>query len=167
MKHFFLLLLIAFGATSVSFAQLTKTYTNDRFGFSIKYPAQMVADPPPQNGDGQSWRSADGQAEFATWGSPIIKLDTVLDEQIFMATQDRQVTLRRLKNGPKDPVKFFVVSGYQADGRIFYRKTILVKADPKKADSYDHIKSFEIVYPQNQRNPYDKIVTEIGRAFVK
>ncbi|MBL7978821.1 MAG: hypothetical protein JNN12_10815 [Bacteroidetes Order II. Incertae sedis bacterium] len=160
-RRIFLLLVFSVFGASVSMAQQTKLYANARFNYSIKYPAAMIADPPPTNGDGQSYRSADGLAEYTTWGSVVIRTDTVLQEQLFMASEGRRVTLKRVKP------TFIVVSGYQDDGRIFYRKTILVKANTVPGMTYDYIKSFEIVYPANQRTPYDKIVTEIAHAFVK
>ena len=161
MKKLLAFAFLALLTASVSFAQLTKSYYNERFAYSIKYPASFIADPPPTNGDGESWRSADGQAEYTTWGAPVINPKTVMQEQIYLATEGRQVTLKRVQPAS------FVVSGFQADGRIFYRKTIYVKAGAVKGITYDYIKSFEFVYPVVQRNPYDKTVTEIAHAFLK
>lgn len=46
------------------------TYTNDRFGTSAHYPTShfQPVDTSPENGDGRSFTSADGQAELLIWG---------------------------------------------------------------------------------------------------
>jgi len=46
------------------------TYLNPRFGAAADYPADLftVKDAPPENGDGQTFHTADGRAELAIYG---------------------------------------------------------------------------------------------------
>ncbi|MGA8499894.1 MAG: hypothetical protein WB764_30745 [Xanthobacteraceae bacterium] len=44
------------------------TYSNDRYGTTIDYPASFKPMPPPDNDDGRRFKSADG-AEFAVFAS--------------------------------------------------------------------------------------------------
>src|SRR5262249_28179315 len=64
------LLLAAVGsvAATPSAAEAWRTYHNPRFGTTIEYPERFRPRPPPANGDGLSFSSADG-ATFSVWGS--------------------------------------------------------------------------------------------------
>ena len=47
------------------------TYSNPRFGATAEYPADLftVQEPPPENGDGQTFHTADGRAELTIYGT--------------------------------------------------------------------------------------------------
>src|SRR5262245_19108145 len=57
------------------------TYGNARFGVFADYPSSLftVEDAPPESGDGQRFRTADGRAELAIYGSYIIGNETPED----------------------------------------------------------------------------------------
>jgi hypothetical protein len=46
-----------------------ETYSNPRFGATAEYPADLftVQEPPPENGDGQTFHTADGRAELTIY----------------------------------------------------------------------------------------------------
>ena len=53
-----------------------KNYGNPRFGFFIDVPAAFtVADPEPENGDGQSFHTEDGTAMLSASGGWIVEAD--------------------------------------------------------------------------------------------
>jgi hypothetical protein len=58
-------------AADATIASGWTTYTNGRFGTSARYPTShfQQAGEPPENGDGRSFVSTDGQAELLVWGS--------------------------------------------------------------------------------------------------
>jgi hypothetical protein len=127
------------------------TYANSRFGYTIKYPANVLI---PQgestNSDGQKFISSDGSASLLVWGS-----HNALDESLQSRYNDTRkefggsITYQVLKN------HWFVISGYKEDN-IFYQKTIF---------SNDIFKTFIITYKRTHRRLFDPIVPEIGGSF--
>src|SRR5262249_51620024 len=61
--------LLAFSGTAPA-KEHWATCLNPRFGATADYPADLftVKDAPPENGDGQSFHTADGRAELAIYG---------------------------------------------------------------------------------------------------
>lgn len=96
-----------------------RTYVNERFGFSIAYPANYLIPqrPLPTNGDGCRFLSRDGRAEMIVYGH-YNALDQTLDE-IAQGEQKpgRTITYRVIKG------KWFVLSGYEGK-KVFYQKTV-------------------------------------------
>ena len=68
-----LALIVGFCAWSTAAAaqEHWATYTNPRFGTTTDYPSDLftVQDPPAENGDGQTFRTADGRAELSIYGT--------------------------------------------------------------------------------------------------
>ena len=66
--RFFAGVLLLLGAATAAQAD-SLTYVNDRFGTTLTFPLDIFdgIDPPPANGDGRRFRSADG-AELAAYG---------------------------------------------------------------------------------------------------
>ena len=47
-----------------------RSYVNSRFGVLVEYPAWFTKrDPPPENGDGQVFRTASGDSSLRVYGS--------------------------------------------------------------------------------------------------
>ncbi|APT33070.1 hypothetical protein MCBMB27_03779 [Methylobacterium phyllosphaerae] len=92
---------------------------NARFGFSIDVPADLVAEPPPDNGDGQAFHSADGHLHLTVSG-----LNDGLDQDLdAVVAADRKTCLRQPPEyGARKP-GWIVFSCTTADG-ILYRKTL-------------------------------------------
>ena len=44
-------------------------YGNERFGYDLETPDFLVPGPEPENADGRTFRSSDGKAGLAVWGS--------------------------------------------------------------------------------------------------
>ena len=45
-----------------------RTYANARFGYTIDYPAELIAQPESDNSDGRAFRSPDGKVEALLLG---------------------------------------------------------------------------------------------------
>lgn len=131
-----------------------KTYSNDRFYFSIEYPsALLLVQPPPANEDGRTFRSKDGKAVARVWGEFNV-LDRTLEDEYDEAVADLEggVTYKSLsENG-------FVVSGIR-NGTIYYRRTLIRRSDTEV------FYSFTIEYPKSQKSRFDSIVTRMSRSF--
>ncbi len=128
------------------------TYVNQRFGFAIDYPQNLLT---PQgeatNGDGQRFVSRDGQAELLAYGA-YNALEQSLDA-LLKSDAGRNGRRTTYKTGHAD---WFVISGYEPDGRIFYQKTML---------RGDTLYSFELTYPQLQKDQYNPLTGRIGKSF--
>ena len=82
------------------------TYVNDRFGFSLAYPADVfVMQPPPENDDGRTLVAADG-AKILVFGGYNVANDTLASKRASLSgpdyaridiQRDRQELVRRLR----------------------------------------------------------------------
>ena len=130
------------------------TYVNDRFGTTIDYPAsQFTPMAPPANGDGRTFRSSDGQAQFFVFGQ-YNALGLGFAELI---AYDKAhggydaVTYQRKGTG------WYVLSGYK--GRdIFYRKVLVQEGG-------ELLSVFEITYPGSQKTAFDPIVSRMAASM--
>lgn len=93
---------------------------NARFGFSVDVPADLVAEPPPDNGDGQAFHSADGHLQLTVSG-----LNAARDQDLdAVVAADRQTCLRQPPEYAARKPGWIVFSCTTAAG-ILYRKTLL------------------------------------------
>jgi hypothetical protein len=101
-------------------------YTNARFGFAVDYPTFIKLEPPPENGDGQTFSYFD-KISIKTWAIHNVGNDTV-DSLAKNAAKDQVDP----KDDPKKAITYqakskdgFVVSGTRGS-KIFYLKEKLV-----------------------------------------
>lgn len=142
------------GTASQTPASGWQTYANARFGTMIEYPADVfLPQPPPDNGDGRTFVSADGSATFFVFGQH--NYDDL--DAAAMMERDRelggydQVTYRQTGKG------WYVLSGYVGED-IFYRK-VLIDRD----SGLVHV--FGISYPAAARETFNSIVTRMSKSF--
>ena len=101
-------------------------YTNPRFGFAVDYPTFIKLEPPPENGDGQTFTYFD-KISMKTWGIHNVGNDTI--DMLAKSAAKDQVDP---KDDPKKAITYqakskdgFVVSGTRGS-KIFYLKEKLV-----------------------------------------
>ena len=127
-------------------------YENERFGFSVLYPADILlpADRLP-DGLGRFFLADDGSVALSAYGAPKAAgaLEGAYEQEL--SAEDQTVTYRA--SGPG----WFVVSGFK-NGVVFYQKTL---------ETEDALVSFRISYHPSWKPLMDEITTEISRAFVK
>ena len=134
-------------------------YTNDRFGASAEVPATgFVIEPPPTNGDGRGWKSADGKGEISVYGSFTGDAETFDDyrQQLLGFAADDGVAVT-YQAGKAD--RWFAYSG-TVDGDIVYLKAI--RAEPCSHLVANHI---YFRYPAAQKTRYDPIVAHGARSL--
>jgi hypothetical protein len=146
-----LLIITAF----ISAQEKFDTYTNERFFFSIDYPADLLKTlPPPDNDDGRTFRSADKQVEMQVWGEYNAESKTL---------QERYE--RDLKGFTEKPTymvskrDWYVLSGLK-EGRIFYEKVLV-----RRRGDTDIFFTFTIEYPTSQKTKFDPIVKRMADSF--
>lgn len=130
-------------------------YTNPRFYYRVKYPANILTpQPPPANGDGREFQSTDGQITMRVYGSHNALSESLNERYQQVLQQDssasnREVTYRSINDN------FFVVSGYRGN-MVFYRKTIF---------DNNMFKTLELSYHRSFQPEFDSVVAEIASSF--
>ena len=129
------------------------TYSNPRFGTTADYPADLftVQDPPPENGDGQGFRTADGRAQLSIFGGYNVEHDT---PQSYVARNDEfeSASFKRVTSD------FYAVSGTR-DAAIYYDRCNF----PPGND--DILNCIHITYPAAEKSAWDGIVTRISQSL--
>jgi len=143
---------------SVALANGWTTYVNPRFGTRAEVPLNgFSADRPPENGDGQSWTSADGKGRISVYGSFIVVAETFRGYREFTLNTARAdgVTIT-YSAGTGD---WFAYSGTRGSV-IVYMKALLSKDCTAPIAHHIYLR-----YPATQRKRYDAIVTRIANSL--
>jgi hypothetical protein len=150
---------IAILASVFSYAGVAKerwaTYTNPRFGTTADYPAGLftVLDPPPENGDGQGFRTPDGRAHLSIYGAWNVEGDT---PQTYVANYvdlaGASVTYKQVTD------RFYVISGTR-EGKIFYDRCNF-SVGPQGI-----IDCLTISYPEQEKSEWSPIVSRLSRSL--
>lgn len=144
----------------LSFQVDFKRYCNERFKYCIDYPANFIGRQESANGDGQTFVSFDKKATITTYGFLVQENSNFkdnLDIRYNNILKNKNVTY---KVKTKD---FFIVSGFENDGKIFYQKS-------KKSKDYytpenEIVKTVEIVYPRSQTKIYNDYCKKISKSL--
>lgn len=130
------------------------TYSNDRFGTHLTFPAELFDTrlTPPDNGDGMSWTSGEG-ASLSVYGaynaleqSPA---DLLADISATRAA-DGQVTYARTRDN------WVVVTGTSGDD-VFYERHVF--------GARDAIHSMVLAYPRKLADKYNPLVGPIANSL--
>jgi hypothetical protein len=130
-------------------------YRNERFGFTLSYPANVfIPQPPPANGDGQTFLTGDGRAKVVVYA-------TANDEGY--STENYRKTI--LKDfGGYDQMDYspqgkswFVLSGFRGD-TIYYQKVMFSCANRL-------ITALSVTFPRNEKRIYEGIIERMEDHF--
>lgn len=132
-------------------SELWKVYINKRFGFRIEYPASLEAERPPENGDGQAFRSTDRKVRLVASGGLLVAFTFEELWQHDLERYGNSVTYRRKGEN------WYVISGVSSDGVEFYRRL---------AVQGHNFADFELTYPHSEHAKYDRWVERISRTYV-
>lgn len=128
------------------------TYTNERFGTSATFPADIFTEQqvPPENGDGLTWHSADGAslAIFASYN--------VLDETPKSRQAEAKAVGAREVTYSKTGKNWLVLSGFEGEF-VFYERYLF-------ADS-GIVHAIVLKYPQSLMVKYDLVAGKIGSSL--
>jgi hypothetical protein len=132
------------------------TYVNDRFGFSVSYPADVFAmQPPPENNDGRTLISADS-AKILVFAGYNVDKQTLQSKRASLTGGDYpRITYNATGRD------WFVVSGHRTIGgvdSIFYEKYIV-------STGSDTIDSLIVTYPAALKARYDPSVDRVAASF--
>lgn len=126
-----------------------KRYRNERFDYSVLYPAGLVSPQGETGSQGESFRSEASDIQLQVYGVNQ-RANQTLRQRYEDAQIGRIVTYRTLEDDD-----FFVVSGSEA-GQVFYRKTFLEN---------NIFKVLELRYDQTLAHDFARIANVIGDSF--
>ncbi|ANE50573.1 hypothetical protein [Flavisolibacter tropicus] len=156
MKSFlfpFLLLLCSFQDPGYS------SYCNNRFSFCIEYPTGFNKQQKPDNDDGMIFLSADKKTEVRAFGSLATEPFNELSQELEMAIDNKNVTYKTVK---KD---WFIISGTDKNGNIFYRKTVKKKINYMGTGETEVFQTLMITYPTSQKDVYSSFCSTIAKSL--
>lgn len=141
------------GGATTSPAVTYRTYVNPRFGFRLAVPADYVEQPPPEDGDGQEFRSPDHRVSVTAFGANNLgdTPKTVLAECRRGAAATKGRTTYTANEGHA-----VTCSGYTRDGAIFYQHTLVYSAVEY---------TIEWTYPQDRKDALDGPVRTSVKTF--
>jgi hypothetical protein len=130
-------------------------YRNDRFGFTLEYPAALLRpNRSSQAGDGLAFVSADGSAQLL--------VGALANEDGYSPAEYQGFIARRSYRG--FPVTYaprgrtwFALSG-EHDGKVFYEKVMF-------SCGGSVINSFVMTYPAAAKRRWDGVVERIENSF--
>jgi hypothetical protein len=132
------------------------TYSNDKYGYSVRYPAFLRPEGEPDAHDGQRFSSRSSPLRMTVWGT-YSNWQTGDDMTI---AQQRAWHFRNLDKKWKVTYKanggnWFVLSGYNGDD-IFYSRTV------KHGDIFATVL---LEYPKSKKSEFDAAVEIIARSL--
>ena len=132
-----------------------KNYFNERFGFSLNYPATLVASPDPIDGAGREYHTPGKEFSIAATAHflRIVDANESLDSHWHDELNDLQGLITYKAKGDS----WYVVSGVTTNGYVFYHKFFT------KGQNWAAV---HITYPESQRAKYDSWVARIEKHFV-
>ncbi len=135
-------------------AENWRTYANPRFGTRADYPAHLFtqAEPPPANGDGQSFTTADRRAKLSIYGSFNATGETPRSYVENFIRPEGKLAYELIRD------TYFVASA-ERDGRIHYMRCNFTKGDP------GIIRCFAIEYPAAEKRHWDAAVKRIASSL--
>ena len=131
------------------------SYRNARFGFTVKYPADIFVFEPAQSDEGvKRFRSRDGRAVLRIFG--VLNLDGRTLTQYRAALIQERYAKATLDYAPQRTA-WFVLSGFSG-GDIFYER-VTFACDKRSFHGW------MLVFPASERLLYDRITEEMHRNY--
>ena len=132
-----------------------KKYINERFGFSLVYPATLVASPDPIDGSGCEYHTSGKDFSLVAAAHFLRILDA--NDSLDTHWRGELKYFKGLITYKRKGASWYVVSGVTTNGYIFYHKFFT------KGQNWA---AFQITYPESQKAKYDPWVGQIEKHFV-
>jgi hypothetical protein len=131
------------------------SYKNERFGYTLSYPSNVFSrQPPADNGDGQSFLTADGRAKLVVFGAA--------NRENFTPSKYRETILREF--GGYDQMDYsptgktwFVLSGFRGEN-IYYQKVMF-------SCGGSVINVLSVTFPRAEKKFYEGLVEVMEDNF--
>ncbi|NJM34666.1 MAG: hypothetical protein HC850_08110 [Rhodomicrobium sp.] len=130
-------------------------YEDPRFGYTLFYPSAMFEPgPPPENGSGQTFATADGKAKIVVFGA--------FNAENYSPAEYRRVLLEefggydRMDYSPTGKT-WFVLSGFRGDN-IYYQKVMFTCSNKV-------ISVLSMTFPTAEKPFYEPLVETVEDNF--
>jgi hypothetical protein len=129
-----------------------RTYSNGRFGTVVEIPPGFEPRTAVENGDGQTFASADGESEVAVYGS-------LLENQSMRQYRDWYRQELSGKSYEAGGGNWFVISG-TAEGKIYYVKVLRTAHCGVPV-----VHHMVFRYPSSQKRRFDPVVEQLADSL--
>jgi len=129
-----------------------RSYSNGRFGTVVEVPPGFEPRTAVENGDGQTFASADGESEVAVYGS-------LLENQSMRQYRDWYRQELSGKSYEAGGANWFVLSG-TAEGKIYYVKVLRTAHCGVPV-----VHHMVFRYPASQKRRFDPVVEELADSL--
>jgi hypothetical protein len=144
------------GLADAALAGAWKSYVNERFGAAADVPADYKAGEAPENDDGLTFTSPEGDAQILVWGAlATVNQESFADYSKRLVSYDRDDGWTISYSAGKDD--WFAFSGSKGD-RIFYEKII----QACNGEIANHVR---IEYPAMRKVEFDSMVTHVAKSL--
>jgi hypothetical protein len=129
-------------------------YTNERFGTAVEIPRNLfkLVEPPPTNGDGREFKSADGTGLWISASyAPSVVTNTFQEYKTWLLEHAELDHLTYKAEGKG----WLVLSGTK-QGNIVYRKVV---------EGCGAAHEVHLEYPAERKALYDPLVTRVSRSL--
>jgi len=127
--------------------------------FCVEYPANFIRLPPPENGDGLSFQSADKKTEIRAFGSVAIEDFDKLSQEYALPTNDIKMTYKKIYKN------WFIICGITSQGKVMYRKTCKRKVNYMGQPGTLVFQTLMIEYPKSQVGLYKSYCAMIAESL--
>lgn len=139
-----------------------RTYYNTRFGFYASYPSYLHDNGESFNHDGTTFLSSDETIKMTACAMFNFLEETTAEilhsERELLAEKGCEITYTFSND------TIVVLSGFTADGNIFYKKRVLCTMySPSYEEMVDIVAMANVEYPQSARTKGDEIVKCLKR----
>src|SRR5262245_46594088 len=133
------------------------TYQNPRFGFALKYPADLFSvETVPANDNGRTLVSRDGGATLQIFAAANVTGVTIAKYRRLL--MDKRYAGVTLDHTPQSKY-WFVLSGSRED-KVYYEQ-VTFSCDGRS------IHGWQMIYPLSERTVYDLVADEVHRNYVR
>jgi hypothetical protein len=135
-------------------AEQWSNYRNERFGYTLSYPASVFTPQPSDKGDGQTFVTGDGKAKIVVYGA--------INDERFTPAEYRKTILKefagydQIDYSPQGKT-WFVLSGYRGDA-IYYQKVMFSCGDKV-------INALSVTFPRAEKKFYEGLIEVMEDNF--
>jgi hypothetical protein len=133
-----------------------KTYQNARFGYSVRYPGDLLRPlPEADDGDGRHFQPLHGHADIAVWAS--YSADDTLDSLADQAAQDctgGRASYRVVRDKAVPP--FMALSCPEPGGQVLYAEALRCK---------DVTTQIQLTYPATEKPTWDPVAAKMSASL--
>jgi hypothetical protein len=128
-----------------------KSFSNDRYGFSVDIPASFKTLPPPENDDGLTFNSPDGRVEIRAFGHLLLDGQNLVDD-VELYSSDLHVTYRQAT------ARNFTASGLKGDHIRYVRGVATCKGIAAAI--------LWVEYPRSEKTQLDPLIAHMAKTLI-